>query len=278
MASYVGLPYNNPTKYLGPDVKIVSIVTRNRQPTGADVRQGITGKYYPIGSFWIIGANPTTGVQGDLWYLSNIAANVAYWLPVVTDTGGIDGVNVDAFTPPGTNPVIPTGGFITVTGGQVASGTNTDVIQTNSLADNTFTIQIQRSIAAASSTIGDNGVSHFNSNNFSVDANGFVSALGFSYAYTNVSHTASPYTVLSTDYYISVDCSGGAVTLNFPNAPVFKQEWIVKDRTGSASTNAITLTTPGGSVPFDGTNSYTMVGNYDAVNIIANTTPAYEVF
>ncbi len=86
---------------------------------------------------------------------------------------------VDAHTGPGTNPVLPSGaGVVTVTGGQVAAGTTTNVIQTNSLAANTYTIQIQRSQAVGSSTIGDNGVSHFNSTFFTVDANGFVSLNG----------------------------------------------------------------------------------------------------
>ena len=88
----------------------------------------------------------------------------------------ITAVHVDTFTAPGTNPVLPTaGGLITVTGGQVPAGTTANVIETNSLAANTYTIDIQRSQAVASSTIGDNGVSHFNSSMFSVDANGFVS-------------------------------------------------------------------------------------------------------
>jgi hypothetical protein len=87
-----------------------------------------------------------------------------------------EGNTVDAHTAPGTNPVVPNGsGLITVTGGQVAAGTTANVIETNSLAANTYTIDIQRSQAVASSTIGDNGVSHFNSSIFSVDANGFVS-------------------------------------------------------------------------------------------------------
>ncbi len=82
MASYVGISPKNPTKYLGPNVAIVSIVTRNRAPTGADIRQGSTGQYYPIGSFWIVSKNPTTGTEGDLWWLSKIVANVAFWLQV----------------------------------------------------------------------------------------------------------------------------------------------------------------------------------------------------
>lgn len=87
-------------------------------------------------------------------------------------------VAVDAHTAPGTNPVVPDGtGQITVTGGQVAAGTTANVIQTNSLAANTYTIQIQRSQAVAVSTAGDNGVSHFNSADFTVDGNGFVSTI-----------------------------------------------------------------------------------------------------
>jgi len=86
------------------------------------------------------------------------------------------GFTVDAHTAPGTNPVVPTSsGIVTVTGGQVAAGTTANVIETNSLAANTYTIDIQRSQAVASSTVGDNGVSHYNSADFSVDANGFVS-------------------------------------------------------------------------------------------------------
>jgi hypothetical protein len=92
-------------------------------------------------------------------------------------TGGgpaIEGIIVDAHTAPGTSPVVPNDGDITVTGGQIAAGSTTNVIQTNSLAANTYTVQVQRSQASASSTIGDNGVSHYNSSIFTVDANGFV--------------------------------------------------------------------------------------------------------
>jgi hypothetical protein len=91
----------------------------------------------------------------------------------------VHGVTVDASTGPGTNPVVPnTSNLIIVTGGQVAAGTNVHAIQTNSLAANTYTIQIQRSQAVASSTVGDNGICHFNSADFTVDANGFVSLVG----------------------------------------------------------------------------------------------------
>ena len=94
-------------------------------------------------------------------------------------TAATESFTVDAFTAPGTNPVLPNGsGNVTVTGGQVAAGTTPNAIRTDSLAANTYTIQIQRSQAAASSTVGDNGVSHFNSAFFTVDSNGFVSLNG----------------------------------------------------------------------------------------------------
>jgi len=90
----------------------------------------------------------------------------------------IDQIAVDASTPPGTNPVLPSlTGQIVVTGAQVAAGVvGTNVIRTDSLAANTYTIEIQRSQAVATSTVADNGVSHFDSARFSVDSNGFVSS------------------------------------------------------------------------------------------------------
>jgi hypothetical protein len=88
---------------------------------------------------------------------------------------GVLQIGVDAHTAPGTDPVVPNGsGQIDVTGGQVAAGTTTNVIRTDSLAASTFTIEIQRSQAIDISTVGDNGVCHFDSADFTVDSNGFV--------------------------------------------------------------------------------------------------------
>jgi hypothetical protein len=116
-------------------------------------------------------------------------------LPLVAATK----IGVDAFTGPGTNPVVPTaGGVITATGGQVAAGTTANVIQTNSLAANTFTIQIQRSAAVGSSTIGSNGVSHFDSAAFDVDSNGFVQLNGGGIAVTSFSPNSGTDPVVPT--------------------------------------------------------------------------------
>ena len=89
---------------------------------------------------------------------------------------GIDSVAVDANTGPGTDPVLPdVNGLITVTGAQVATGVvGTNVIRSDSLSANEYTIEVQRSTSSATTDVAVNGVSHFSSQDFSVDANGFV--------------------------------------------------------------------------------------------------------
>lgn len=135
----------------------------------------------------------------------------------ITSTNGqiLTGIVPDAHTAPGTTPVVPnSSGNITVTGGQVAAGTTTNVIQTNSLAANTYTIQIQRSQAVGSSTVGDNGVCHFSSANFSVDANGFVNLTGTGNIVWNIVSTNQ--SMAKNNGYIVIS-PGGAITMALPS-------------------------------------------------------------
>lgn len=118
-----GYSPKKPTKHTGPGVDLANIVTRNRAPTSADYRQPETGRVYPFSSFWLVGKNPTTGTQGDLWYLSKIVANVATWIMV---SGGGSGPLLSVAVPHGTSPVSPmalglltftsTGNTVTITG------------------------------------------------------------------------------------------------------------------------------------------------------------------
>ncbi len=122
-------------------------------------------------------------------------------------SGTVETFTVDASTPPGTNPVTPNGsGSVIVTGGQVAAGSTTNVIRTNSLALNTYTIQIQRSSAQAVTTIGANGVSHFSSAMFAVDANGFVTLAGGGQAIDSIAVQTGTSPIAPT--------AGGLVTIN----------------------------------------------------------------
>ena len=124
---------------------------------------------------------------------------------------------VDVFTAPGTNPVLPNGsGNVTITGSQVASGTvGTNVIRSDSLAANTYTIQIQRTTTAASSTVADNGVSHFDSARFTVDSNGFVSLNGSGVAETITGTTGGALSPTSGNWNIlGASTAAGAVPVS----------------------------------------------------------------
>lgn len=94
-------------------------------------------------------------------------------------------------------------------------------------------------------------------------------------AYANVN--TSPYVVGASDQFLSVDCSGGAITVQLPNSPTSSRIFWIKDRTGSAPTHNITVTTVGGAVNIDGAVTYTMNTAYQSINIIFNGT-SYEIF
>lgn len=243
-------------------------VISTRDPTQFDV-------VYQIGRLW---QNTT---DETLWFLnsqSNASGQlISMWVPLTAGaSSGIEKVLVDTFTPPGTNPVLPTANQITVTGGQVAAGTTANVIQTDSLAASTFTIQIQRSQAVSSSTVGDNGVSHFNSAQFTVDANAFVSITNFTpFAYVQVTGPAT-YNALTTDYYISCNPTGGTISIVLPAAPVQYHMYVIKDRTGAASINNITVSSTGG-VLIDGAASYVLAGNFSAITLLFNGSN-YEIY
>lgn len=174
-------------------------------------------------------------------------------------TAAIEGVTVDAHTAPGTSPVLPnSSGDITVTGGQIAASSTVNVIQTNSLAANTYTIQIQRSQAVASSTIGDNGVSHFNSAQFSVDANGFVSANGSGLGETITGNDGTILTPSSGNWNIlgrsgsKTSGSGNTLTIKSPFYSDQASSTTVTLNSGSSVTAAITLTLPASAGLADG--------------------------
>lgn len=96
-------------------------------------------------------------------------------------------------------------------------------------------------------------------------------------SYTAVDAAMSPYTVLSTDQYISIDTSVGSVTLNFPVGATVGQSFIVKDRSGNSSIKNITITTLIGIVTFDGSVAYTINTNFGSIQIMFNGSN-YELF
>lgn len=100
---------------------------------------------------------------------------------------------------------------------------------------------------------------------------------GLIVAVTELNHASSPYTVLSTDYFLSCDVSGGVLTINLPNAPSTGRVYIIKDKGGNALTSNITVTTVGGTVTLDGATTYVMNANYQSISVLFNGT-VYEIF
>jgi hypothetical protein len=98
---------------------------------------------------------------------------------------------------------------------------------------------------------------------------------GSALTYTNVNTT--PYVVLPADQYLGVDCSGGAITIQLPNAPTTGRVFVIKDRTGSSLGNPITVTTVGGVVNIDGNPTYTMNSAFQAISLIFDGT-TYQVY
>lgn len=139
---------------------------------------------------------------------------------------GLDAINVDAATAPGTDPVVPDGaGQVTITGAQVANGVvGTNVIRTDSLAANSLTIEVQRSTSSAGSVVANNGVSHFDSSKFTVDSNGFVSTSGTGIGQTITGDSGGALSPTSGNWNIlggpGITTSGSGSTLTI-NSVVF---------------------------------------------------------
>jgi hypothetical protein len=163
----------NLLKYSGQNYQFLPTYRRNRAPDHNDLRDPLNQGYYPVPSIWIDTSDLNVYILvkaealrngGALWVLFSTAAGDL--LNIQVDTNGL-GIN---------NPVVPTAaGTISLTGNQVGPGVvGLDVIRSNTSAEHIITLEIQDSSSAAVSTPALNGVSHFDSAQFGVDPNGFV--------------------------------------------------------------------------------------------------------
>lgn len=78
---------------------------------------------------------------------------------------------------------------------------------------------------------------------------------------TPIAVAASPYTVLATDRVLLVNTSGGPITINMLPAALHPFTLEIKDDTGNAAANPITVV-PNGAETIDGLSSYPMDSNY----------------
>lgn len=81
---------------------------------------------------------------------------------------------------------------------------------------------------------------------------------------------AYPYTTLLTDGAIFVNSSGGAHTINLIATPETGTTFRIKDASGNAGINNITVTPASGNI--DGAASFVMTSNYESIDIIYSGT------
>jgi hypothetical protein len=91
-----GLPGATPLDYSGIPVAVVPLKTFFRRPLTTD-------RKYPIAQMAILGKDPSTGSQGELWYLSHFnSSGDAIWLQLSAGSSspGIDSITTDDGNPP----------------------------------------------------------------------------------------------------------------------------------------------------------------------------------
>ena len=91
-----------------------------------------------------------------------------------------------------------------------------------------------------------------------------VKAAGAPAVPTIVTHAMSPYAPLTTDRILLVDTSAGTVTIAMPSAATRSTDLEIKDDTGNAAANPVTVTFFGGETG-DGLNPYPLDSNFAAV-------------
>lgn len=137
--------------------------------------------------------------------------------------GGIAATSFDvqANTAPGTDPVVPTAaGLVTVNGAAVAN--HSVVLETRSRAANAYNLEVQYATSAAATDATKSGVAHYNSAQFTVDANGFVSFSGTGAVTTltgntggAISPTAGNFNIVTANSTVKFAGSGSTLTQDF---------------------------------------------------------------
>ena len=126
-----GIPEAIPLKYLGPEAGIIPIMAFPRRPLTTD-------RKYPVGQFVILKKNPSTGIEGELWYLSNFdSSGDPVWIQFQSSSsvGAVFFLETDdgapAVGPDGTGTIIVGGGTGIITSGQDPATTVTIAVDTS---------------------------------------------------------------------------------------------------------------------------------------------------
>ena len=209
--------------------------------------------------------NIITGGSGNL--LNNVAPSSTSGIPLISQGSSSQPICGTALVLGG-----GTGAVSFNTNGVVISNTSTTgALASLSLTSGQLIIGGTSTPSAATLTAG-NGVSITNGNNSIT-----LKATANFMAVTSITNLSSPYTVLTTDQFIAANSTSGTISVLLPNAPSTGQIWVIKDSAGTVLTNAISVTTVGGTVTIDGQTTYTFTSNYQSISVIFDGSN-YEIF
>lgn len=152
----------------------------------------------------LIGSTAAPNIRPGTITSTGGTIDVTYSLPNINlevDASVIGVLEVNLQT--GTTPIVPTAGAITFNGSVVAAGSVP--VQTDGTAADTMTLEIQLSQAIAATDITKVGLCNFDSADFAVDANGFVTFVGVGAGILEINLQTGTSPITPT---------GGAVTLN----------------------------------------------------------------
>lgn len=175
MADRLGVPNADPARYVGPHTDIVPLKRFPRRPLTTD-------KKFPQGQLAILGKSPSTGSEGELWYLAYFdGSGDAQWKQF--DISGAVAA-VDDLRDQVNATIGPSGlGEIDIDGAVVANAANPSSIPLESVKSgtaNTLDIQIQvaTEITGAPGDKNDAGICSFDDSAFVVDVDGYVTLIG----------------------------------------------------------------------------------------------------
>lgn len=252
-------------------------ITRTVDPTSDDY-------LYALGTMWL-----NTGTL-DVFQLLQVSNMSATWVLMMDSSGPLLQLTTDDSTVVspaagninlhGTNNITTTGAGSTAT--VSLTGTTNHALQLGNASGGLTSLAVATNGQIPIGSTGSNPVLAVltASTNIAI-TNGMGSInIATSQAQLLTNYTlvnTTPYTVLATDYYLGVDCSGSAITVKLPNAPTANRMFVIKDITGNAGTNNITVTTVGGSVTLDGSTSFVMNTNYQSATL-AFISPSYQIY
>lgn len=199
----------------------------------------------------------TTGaISLDSAAASNFTVTGAFDLTLNSTAGS---VNITAGETAADSMVLTNTGMDIVTSG--ASGRDIDITNTGGSINITATesasdaIVINASGAASGITL-DCGTASL------------TIGTGIKHAVTSTNTAATPYAVLGTDYFISTDTTGGAMTVTLPAVPGTGRTVVIYDGAGQAAA--------GGNVTIDGNGNNIAAAGTSAATKLINT--AYESY